>query len=154
MNPCFQCCSSPNIMLLIQAEKFDFGLIHPQNIFPITLWLIHMVLGEPWTAAMFFLERRVFFPCNSAMLTINIQCSPDGGLVNIDCSHCKRGLQFPRCYPGVRCGLPDYYTPTLGVIFVVQPLLGRVKMVLDVLHLYTICLTADWWSPNSFKMVL
>ena len=42
----------------------------------------------------------------------------------------------------------------LCVIFVVNPLLGRVLLVLDVFHFYTICLIVDCWSPNSFEIVL
>ena len=40
-------CSLPNRMLLIQAEKFTLGLIHPQNIVPIAFWLIHMAFSKP-----------------------------------------------------------------------------------------------------------
>ena len=50
-----------------------------------------------------------------------------------DCSY------SPRCYPGVPCGLPNYYTPALDVIFVVQPLLGRVRVVLS-----SICTQSTW----------
>ena len=37
-----------------------------------------------------------------------------------------------------------------GVIFVVQQLLGRVTLVLDVFHFYTIRLIVNWWSPKLF----
>lgn len=38
-----------------------------------------------------------------------------------------------------------------GVIFIGQPLLGRVNIVLNILSLYMICLTVDCWSPNSLR---
>ncbi len=41
-----------------------------------------------------------------------------------------------------------------GVIFVGRPMLRKVTVVLNFLHLYTICLTVDLWSPNSLEMVL
>ena len=40
-------CLSPNITLLIQAKRYDFDLIRPQNIFPIAFWLIHVVWSKP-----------------------------------------------------------------------------------------------------------
>ncbi len=46
----------------------------------------------------------------------------------------------------------DNPTFCFGVIFVGRPLLGKVTVVLNFLHLYTICLTVDLWSPNSLEM--
>ncbi|KAL7827601.1 hypothetical protein SRHO_G00333190 [Serrasalmus rhombeus] len=45
------------------------------------------------------------------MHTSVVQCSPDGGLMNINISQCERGLQLLRSYPGVLCDLSDYHTP-------------------------------------------
>ncbi len=41
-----------------------------------------------------------------------------------------------------------------GVIFVGGPLLAWVTVVLNFLHLYTVCQTVDLWSPNTLEMVL
>ncbi len=46
-----------------------------------------------------------------------------------------------------------FYTFCFGVIFVGRPLLRKVTEVLNFLHLYTICLTVDLWSPNTLEMV-
>ncbi len=39
-------------------------------------------------------------------------------------------------------------------IFVGRPLLGKVTLVLNIHHLYTICLTVDLWSSYSLELVL
>ncbi len=82
------------------------------------------------------------------------QCSPDGGLMNINISHCEKGPWLLRIYPGNVCNLADYYTLCFGVVFVGRPLLGKVAVVMNFLQWYTICLTVDVWSPNSLEMVL
>ena len=105
----------------------------------------NVLLGEQW-----------FPPCYAPMETILVQYFPDGGVMNTDISQCKRGLQILRCYPGVLCDLMDYCRLhlALGVIFIGQLLLERATIVLNFLHLYTICPTVDWWSPTSLEMVL
>ena len=92
----------------------------------------NVLLGEKW-----------FPSCYPTMHTIIVQFFPDGRLMNTDISQCKRGLQIIRHYPGVLCDDLIIILPALGVIFAGRPLLERVTMVLNFLHLYTICLTVD-----------
>ena len=79
-------CSLPNITLVIQAQKFNFGLIqllsYPRGLEQ-TIDSSNVLFGDKW-------KREVVFPCNFAMHTTDVQCSPDG--LHIDCSHCKRDL--------------------------------------------------------------
>ena len=58
-------------------------------------------------------EEKSFFPLNSAMYTVVLLMVDSGLIVDIAI----------KAFSLVPCGLPDYYTPALGVIFVVQPLL-------------------------------
>ena len=81
------------------------------------------------------------------MDTILVQCFPDGGLMNTD-SQCKRGLQILKRYSGVLCDLLMIVRLALGVIFIGQPLLERVTMVFNFLHLSTICLAVDGGAQN------
>ncbi len=49
---------------------------------------------------------------------------------------------------GVRCDWLGWRTDRF--VTVGRARLGNVTVVLNFLHLYTICLTVDLWSPNSF----
>lgn len=53
--------------------------------------------------------------------------------------------------PLAECCPDDVFIEALCVIFVGQPLLERVTVVLNVLHVFMICLTVDWWSRNLFQ---
>ena len=61
--------------------------------------------------------------------------------MNINISHVREAFSC------LEVTLGSYVTLStiihLGVIFVGQPLLGRVTMVLNFLHLYTVCLIVD-----------
>ncbi len=50
------------------------------------------------------------------------QCSPDGGLMDINISQSEKGLWLLRSYPENFCNLADYHSFCFGVIFVGQPL--------------------------------
>ena len=51
-----------------------------------------LVLTKLQTAVMFLFGKLWLSPCNPITQTFDIQCSPDGGLMNIDCSHSNKGL--------------------------------------------------------------
>ncbi len=81
---------SSNITLLIL--KFYFGLICPQNISPIALWLVHMIFSKLQMGSNILFGEQWLCPCNSTMHTMVVQCSPDGGLMNINIRQCEKGL--------------------------------------------------------------
>ncbi len=58
------------------------------------------------TGSNFLFGEQWLSPCNSTMHTIVVQCSPDGGLMNINISQCEKGLLLLRGYPEF---LADYY---------------------------------------------
>ncbi len=74
--------------------------------------------------------------------------------MNINTSQHEKGLYLLSSYPGNFCNLADYYMSCFGVIFIGRPFLVKVTVVLNFLHLYTICLTVNLWNPNSLEMVL
>lgn len=97
--------------------------------------------------------RRAVAPCNLAMHTIVVQCSPDGELMNINISQCVRGLQLRGSYPGVLCDLANYYTPCSWSDLCWLTTLGEGNNGLE-FPPFVHNLTVDWLSPNSLEMVL
>lgn len=85
-----------------------------------------VILGAKW-----------LYPCNTAVHTIVVQCSPDDGPMNINI--CQLVAFEVILYSFVTLWINARLA--LGVIG--RPLLGRVTMVLNFLHLYTISLTVD-----------
>lgn len=71
----------PDIMLLIQ-----FVHICPQRILLVYLHDLEQTVDRQQC------EGQWLPPCNSAVHTIVVQCSPNGGLMNIAISCYKRGL--------------------------------------------------------------
>ncbi len=97
--------------------------------------------------------KQCLSPCNSAMHTIDVQCSSGGGLMNINISQCER--EAFSCLEVTMGSFATSWTIAcfaFGVILIDQPLLGMITTVLNFLHLYTSCLTVDLWSLNSLEM--
>lgn len=95
---------------------------------------------------------KVVAPCNPDIFSIiaSLPCSPDGGLIN-SC-HWRKAFSCLGVTPGY---FEISQTITcLCVIFVGQPLLWRVTVGLNSIHLYSVFLTVDWRSPYSLEMVL
>jgi len=70
-----------------------FGLIRQGNIFPIALWLDDMTFSKLQMGSnVLLLGEQLHSPCNSAIHSVVVQCSPDGGLMTF--SQCELGLEL------------------------------------------------------------
>lgn len=135
---CPQMQSLPNITILVQDINVLLLWSCSLSMFPLASWFIHLALSKCGLAAMFFLKCSGLLS-SSAMHTVVVYWSPDFWFMNIGVSHCKRGRRFPRHYSGFHLTFWTITLFTLGVIFVGRWLLQRVTVVLNSLHLYTIC---------------